>query len=569
MTIVSIVGTILVAVGSLVVINRYFSFKLHKNTYPVTLSLLSLNMMILLSTTYLLPLDLYYSATSGSSYEDPVSNSTVLLQRSTESLTKLLHTKLDAVQHNYRIIWLIIYWLEFVLCWITIPILISYVSLKYYASRVEVKERIKKAIFQNIKFYLISAVGIIIGIIYLIATTGHAIGDLKSLLISLAHLYSLSYMLLLLSSGLILLPSHLLSQGRLPTEESNNRLFVELSKTNDDMNDSQLVMNENATIILQTPELNNGDVTFNDVLSNCKIEVQSLLAELKITNPNSVLHSQANIVTLDKLNSVYNKFITQYYNFLYYREHSNSIIHTLAHANSPSVSNLKRLVIIFFGIICMFLSILVFFLELIPIRWAHGWLFFGSRWYNFSLQFIILSYNTLVSLYAMSKFKFSNFHLIPNGRSNPSNALYYSLYSSRLLFPICFNLMSLIPTNNDTIASKSSFETTLYYDLKIIPLVNMLNRYAPIVFMILVPISYQYDLKQKVLLRVLGEEYYYQFFGMMLYEPVSSPSEGTSDPLSSNNENRRRMDEDYAYSLQDGRYLFERASSNYNMFDRS
>lgn len=123
---------------------------------------------------------------------------------------------------------------------------------------------------------------------------------------------------------------------------------------------------------------------------------------------------------------------------------------------------------------------------------------------------------------------------------------------------------------------KSNFETTLYDKLAVIPLVNFLNKYLPILFITFTAISYKFDLKQKVLLKILGEEYYYQFFGMMMYEPVpkndaalnneTGPTSFLPDRETFNN--RSPMDEDYEYSLQDGRYLFERASaasSNYVM----
>ena len=176
----------------------------------------------------------------------------------------------------------------------------------------------------------------------------------------------------------------------------------------------------------------------------------------------------------------------------------------------------------------------------------------------------------MVSGYALSQIKFKNLRLIDTGKSNPSNTLYFSLYCSRLMFPIFFNIISLIPTVSGDEIRKSSFEKTLYHDLTSIPLANILNKYAPAIFMILIPLSYKYDLKQKVLLKVLGEDYYYQFFGMMLYEPVNNTSDevDSESALNEDSSNSRHLDEDYAYSLQDGRYLFERASSNFTMSNK-
>lgn len=594
MWLITFCAGVFVVLYSFVVVNRYFSFKLHKNTFPLTLIILLFNMGMLLFTAYLLPLDIFYAAKSNSSDPLPPSFNNTSTSTTEHVTTFIEGNSADVLpRHNFRVAWLIIYWLEFALCWFIIPVLISYITLKYSCAKYQqqpqrshIWKRMTKAIYQNLKFYSLCLLGLIIGMIYLIASTGHGLGDFKPLLISLSHLYSLSYTLILLSTGLIIVPKKLLSVGRLPSNESVNKLFVELSKTNDDLNDSQLNMLENAEKILHTPESGSGDVSFNQMLNECKLEVQSILNELELSLNDRFSGSSTttSITTLDKLNNHYNNFITHYYNYLYSQTHSNLIIHTLAQSQSTTISAssstvfnfLRSTLMILLGITATALSMLIIFLETMPTKWGHSWVFSGTHWYNFSLEFTIFTYNTLVSLYAMSTFKFSSFHLIRNGRSNPTNALYYSLYSSRLLFPLCFNLMILIPsyTDDSNTQIKSSFETTLYHNLTVIPLADYLNRYLPTLFIVFIIISYKYDLKQKVLLKILGEDYYYQFFGMMMYEPVPEADMMTSNDVNTNNfssdgsaalNNRSRMDEDYEYSLQDGRYLFERASSNYDM----
>lgn len=590
MWLLTLFACLFVVLYSFVAVNRYFSFKLHKNTYPLTLTILTLNMVMLLFTTYLLPLDIF-DATKAASSESP-SPSRNGTEQSIEPRPSGLASinSANEVTHNFRVAWLLVYWLEFAICWFIIPVLISYCGLKYAFARNQsgshhrspILERLTRAVFQNLKFYLLCLLGLICGLVYLVASTGHGLGDFKPLIISLSHLYSLSYTLILLSTGLIIFPKNLISTGRLPNNDTINRYFVELSKTNDDLNESQMNMLEIAEKILHSSESNNGDVVFDQMLNECKLEVQGILNEVQLSISNHFSGSNSShINNLHKLNNNYNNFMTNYYSFLHYQTHSNSIIHILAQSQSlnstPSTSSVwkytKSILILPLSLISIALSLLVVFLEMTPSKWGHGWIFDGTHWYNFCLQFIIFTYNTLVSLYAMSKFKFSNFHLIPNGRSNPTNALYYSLYSSRLLFPLCFNLMVLIPSKTEH-RGKSSFEKTLYDNLTVIPLADYLNRYLPTIIMAIIIVSYKFNIKQKVLLKVLGEEYYYQFFGMMMYEPVGDSdsmqrNDARSDSLLPDADNgfgdRSRMDEDYEYSLQDGRCLFERASSNYNM----
>lgn len=557
------------AICSCVMVNRYFSFKLHKNTFPLTLATLTVNMFLLLSITYLLPMDVFQTALLG--YEDGGSNPnttvTTLNDASVTTSKRAIVTPLykrnpeQAQLPNLALFWALVYWIEFFVCWFVLPVLISYIDLKYVfpeeqgiSRRHRVWRRIRTAIFNNIKFYALCGVVFLIGFIYLVVGMKRGVKDIKPLIISLSHLYSLSYTLILLAMGLILLPKVLLME-----KNDEKKLFVELSKSNDELNDSKLNLTDYAEKILSVPDIGNGDVVLKQAVTECKLEVQSLVNELKFSVPRLNNTANSNGITLNKINNYYNGFKTEYYNYLYNQTRSDSIIHTLALSQNKSLSMGRALLRKVLGFLCLLLSLLVAVLEVTPVKFAHSWIFWGNSWWNFLLEISILVYNTMVSLYAMSCFKFQNFHLIPNGQSSPKNTLYFSLYSSRLLLPLCFNFMTLIPHEH---GSQSTFERVLYKDLTLIPLVNFLNNYLPVFFIIIVPLSYQFDLKEKVLLRVLGEEYYYELFGMM------------SDPLIQDDQDqtpthRTRIGEDYEYSLQDGRYLFERATSNYNMRENS
>ncbi|CCF57455.1 hypothetical protein KAFR_0C04640 [Kazachstania africana CBS 2517] len=553
-------GCVFTVCTSVLTTDRYFSFKMHKNTFPFVLLILTLNMMLLLGTDFLLPFDVFQASAVGSNghTNKPLNETTV------QELSHL--RKRSNNVRFFEIIWPLIYWLQFAFCWFLIPVGISYISLKYALPRDDRRERFIKSILQNVKFYSLCLLGIIIGSLYLIMSTGHNLLEFKSLIITLSHLYSLSYTLILLSTGLIILPRDLINSVKVPSAISNNKLFVVLSKTNDDVNDSQLNLVDNADLILSSNELNNGDVTFNQLLNECKIEIESKLDDLKISTANRVSTELPKPITnLRKLNSTYNKFINHYYNYIYYQNHSNSIIHTLAQTQSNSINNLKKIAVFIIGLIATILSFLIIICEILPkkMNFLDKWLFHnGDNYYNFLIIFTILSYNTISSLYAMSKFKFNNFHLISNGNSNPSNVFYYSLYSSRLLFPLCFNLITLLPNNQ----KRSTFQIILFDRLNVIPLVKFLNNYLPMIFMVLIPLSYRFDLKQKILLNILGEEFYYQFFGMMLYDPLNEPTSTNAEPaVDAVTEGRYNMNEDYEYSLQDGKYLFERASTQFNL----
>ncbi|SCU77819.1 LANO_0A01354g1_1 [Lachancea nothofagi CBS 11611] len=566
-------ATVATAFCSFVFVNRYLSFKRHKNTLPFALATLLINMWILLSITYLLPLDVFYAARASSIDLPGSGNGSEALQqpkfKKPRDLTSLQNgAETQDPMPNVAFLWYSIYWVEFVICWFVLPVLISYLDLKYLVPRFQgasqrstILQRVRKAILTNIKFYALCAVGLAVGIFYLEFGAKRGLADLKPLIISLSHLYSLSYTLILLSMGLVLLPKAILFEN-----DDENKLFVELSKSSDESNDAKLAMTEYAGKILATPEVTNGDVALNQAINECKLEVQSLVNETQIHLPTSTRSEQAS-PNLSKINQRFNAFKTEYYNYLYYQAKSDVIIHTLAGSQVHPVSWTKKIGKWVSGIVCLSLSILVVFLEITPSRFGHGKLFEGKSWMNFLLEISLLVYVTLVSLYAMSCFKFANLHLIPNGQSSPQNALYYSLYSSRLLLPLCFNFITLMPHGNGT--QECSFEKVLYRDLKLIPLVDILNRYLPVVFIIVVPLGYFFDLKNKVLVRVLGKEYCYELFGI-LTDPAS-PRTGLAPATQETSQaiSRSRLDEDYEYSLQDGRYLFQRATNNHHMVDNN
>ncbi|AMD22543.1 HHL227Cp [Eremothecium sinecaudum] len=546
-------------------VNRYLSFKTHKNSCPFVLLTLLANMFVLLSITYLLPLDVFYSAQvedSGPPNDDKVE------KREYFTYSDKIRRDTGLEEPNipsFVTVWSVIYWLEFVISWFIFPVLISYLDLKYLfprrsdePSRRRILRRIREALICNIKFYGMCAAGIVGGLIYLKITTNRGFSDFKPLVISLTHLYSLLYMLVLLATGLVSMPKSLLLE-----KNDEIELFVKLSQNNDDLNDAKLNMTDNAERILSISAVASTDEAVNQVIDACKREVQVTINETKIHIPDLPSSNNQNHISLKKLNDLYNDFISAYYNYVYHQSRSDTIIHTLVSSQSNSTSMPFIITKKAAGAVSLLLSLLIVLLEVTPTEFAHSWLFWGNTWKHFGLEMTLLIYCTLCSLFSLSKFKFQNFHIIPNGNSNPRNTLYYSLYSSRLLVPLCFNFITLIPRKGHSV--KSGFEKVLYKELEVISLVNYLNLYLPIITMIFVPIFYYFNLKEKILLHILGEEYYYEFFGMNYDTPVANRCSGSgslSDGLLTD-PHRTRIGEDLEYSLQDGRYLFERATNNY------
>lgn len=552
-------SVVIMTVAAFFFVNRVLSFKLYKNGYPMTLFILFVNMFLLLSITYLLPLDVFYAAQS-------VGKDTPLAPNGTASA---IYTRTDiqmqtqgdilstpTTSPNFHFLWNFLYWSQFAICWFILPVLISYVDLKYLYPRdssdswTYIMKRVQTAIYMNLKFYVFCAIALLLGLLYLFMATRHGIKDIKPLIIAMSHLYSLSYTLILLSNGLVKLPKSLLLQ-----EQNEKKMFVKLSQNNEDLNEAKLGLLEVAEKIISLNVENQADLDLQQAVQECQMEVQRKCNELQLTIPKLSTNSHVHTIELSKLNNYYNTFSKEYYNYTYHQANADEIIHTLVRSQSKAISIPLNLSAKISGFVLMLLSILVFLLQVTPVKFGHAWIFMGKTFWNFLLEMSILLYNTICSLYSLLHVKIHNFHLVRNGNSSPKNALYFSLYSSRLLFPLCFNYMTLVPRATD-VEHKSGFDKVLYHQLEKVPLAKFLNEYLPIFFVLIVPLSQYFDLKDKLLSKVLGEEYYYQLFGSI----------STDDrPLTTSTTQRTRVDEDYEYSLQDGQYLFERATSNYDM----
>ncbi|CDO96583.1 unnamed protein product [Kluyveromyces dobzhanskii CBS 2104] len=508
-------------------------------------------MFLLLSIAYLLPLDVFYAAQSFDNGSLNPINGTLAVEVDISRQFSNIEN-----QPNFHFLWTFLYWSQFAICWFILPVLISYVDLKYLYPHDEsdacnnIMRRIRTAIYMNLKFYVFCAIAVVIGLVYLLAATNHGLNEAKSLVIAMSHLYSLSYTLILLSNGLVNLPKALLFQIH-----DHKKLFVKLSQNNEDLNEAKLSLLEVAEKVLSLKVENEPDLTLQQSVQECQMEVQRLCNELTLTVPVLQTISRGHTLSLLKLNDYYNTFMTEYYNYTYHQAKSDEVIHTLVRSQRKAVSVPINVAVKIAGTLLAFMSVLVLLLQITPIRFGHAWIFMGTTIWHFFLEMAILLHSTICSLYSLLHVKIHNFHLVSNGNSSPKNALYFSLYSSRLLFPLCFNYMILIPRDTD-VQHQSSFDKVLYHQLEKVALAKYLNEYLPVFFVLIVPIAQYFDLKEKILSKVLGQEYYYQLFGSI----------GTDErPLATSTAQGSRLDEDYEYSLQDGQYLFERATSHYNM----
>lgn len=100
------------------------------------------------------------------------------------------------------VLWRIIYWLAFVLTWLIMPVLQYYCESGYH----EPWKRFKDALRRNARFQLSMLGAGVIGLIYVILTSGLSPGSIKALVIALSHCYALLLAIWLLGHGLVNVP---------------------------------------------------------------------------------------------------------------------------------------------------------------------------------------------------------------------------------------------------------------------------------------------------------------------------------------------------------------------------
>ena len=243
-------------------------------------------------------------------------------------------------ESGYKYLWFTTYAIQFILCWFLLPCMISYHELNYSIYSLHGPlQQIYGSMIQNVKFYAICGVILVIGFILALMTL--SIHSIWPIIISLCHIYSLSFTLTLLAMGLVIVPRDLYQ--RLCMKESHiiNRYYITLSRQNDELNDSKLYLLDHSINILHSKPLTTGDVEFNKLLTNCKDEVKQKLDQLDWENRynDHLLNDNDDMFTpiksIDKLNKEWNQFITHFYTIQYHQYQIDKYIHCLLYT-SPS-----------------------------------------------------------------------------------------------------------------------------------------------------------------------------------------------------------------------------------------
>uniref|UniRef100_A0A060T7S6 ARAD1C29942p n=1 Tax=Blastobotrys adeninivorans TaxID=409370 RepID=A0A060T7S6_BLAAD len=131
------------------------------------------------------------------------------------------------------IMWRVIYWLAFALTWAILPVLQSYVESGYH----EPWRKTMDALRRNLKYQLLMLGAGVVGLLYVIITSGLSLGSVKALVIALSHSYALVMAIWLLGHGLVNVPRNMWQEAN-PQTVLKHR-YLRATRVQDAFSDSQ------------------------------------------------------------------------------------------------------------------------------------------------------------------------------------------------------------------------------------------------------------------------------------------------------------------------------------------
>lgn len=440
-----------------------------------------------LSITFLLPID-YVSHVSGKPVQGfEISDNTTLKM------------------------WKSNYWSTFILTWLLLPILQEY----YRAGNYKKIMKLKTSLRQNLKFQAIVLAVSIAGGIYLILEKGLSLTSMKSMLISMSHIYALMLALWLMAHGLIAIPRNRWNEGNIL--QNLNHFYLKVPKLVDNLEDTKISFKED---ILQVLILkNNFTSTTADENFAHRDWILSLWNQIpqdleEAVNRNYV-NGDARTISRDQLNDTFMNTLTysfqghmymlQAYNSEYDTLLDNvSRLQTLLEAKATEDPDERYRIMAGLGgilplkinfyfqcyvkpLLARMLSVFLFLISLIIIESE----FFHStklsivniivfktsiRAHN-SLQAIfsgiLFLYMLFCLLNSLTRLKiFNMYHLVPR-HSDPVSTCFYVSYIARLTIPLSYNFLTFF------IDRDSIFEDWYGKSIHLTGLFDLMNNWIP------------------------------------------------------------------------------------------
>lgn len=447
-----------------------------------------------LSITFLLPTD-YVSHVSGKPIQGfEISDNTTLMM------------------------WKSNYWSTFILTWLLLPVLQEYYRAGNYLKIMKLKTSLR----QNLKFQAMVLLLSIAGGVYLILEKGLSLSSMKSMIISMSHIYALVLALWLMAHGLITIPRNRWNEGNIL--QNLNHYYLKVPKLVDTLEDTRISFKED---ILQVLILKNNftssaveeNFAYRDWILNLANQVPS---ELEESVGRQYVHSDARSITREQLNEAFMNTLTysfqghmyklRAYNSEYDTLLANvSRLQTLLEAKATEDPEERLRIMSSFGglispsanfylqcyakpVLARLLSIFLFVISFVIIQseFFHSTKFsivniivFKTGIHNHNLFQAIFSgilflYMLFCSLNSLTRLKiFNMYHLVP-GHSDPVSTCFYVSYIARLTIPLSYNFLTFFTDRS------SIFEDWYGKSIHLTGLFDLMNSWVP--RLLLVPV---------------------------------------------------------------------------------
>lgn len=402
------------------------------------------------------------------------------------------------------------YWSTFILTWLLLPILQEY----YRAGNYQKIMKLKTSLRQNLKFQAIVLAVSIAGGVYLILEKGLSLTSMKSMLISISHIYALVLALWLMAHGLIAIPRNRWQEGNIL--QNLNHFYLKVPKLVDNLEDTRISFKED---ILQVLILkNNFTSTTADENFAYRDWILSLWNQIPQDLEEAVdraLHGDARTISREQLNDTFMNTLTysfqghmymlQAYNSEYDTLLANvSRLQTLLEAKATEDPEERYLIMSGLGgmlppkmnfyfqcyvkpLLARMLSVFLFLVSLVIIESE----FFHST--KLSIVNIILfktgfrAHNLLQAIFSgilflymlfcllnsLTRLKvFNMYHLVP-GHSDPVSTCFYVSYIARLTIPVSYNFLTFF------IDRDSIFEDWYGKSIHLTGLFDLMNSWVP------------------------------------------------------------------------------------------
>lgn len=535
-------------IASWLIVSRYIDYSKQPKYLMIVLTL---SLALPLSIIILLPIDLI--STFSTMHSLNLSNDPLFyLNRST-----------------IGVLWRLNYWLTFLLTWVILPFLQYWFDSGYYKP----KDRFMESVKNLLMFQLLMLICCIVGFIYVICYHRDWLNFtfLKSLLITISHIYALVLALWLMAHGLIQLPRSAWTNAG----HQDNRLqqcYMKIPAQKEKLDDSKY---ESEDLCAKIYSLKDLDVPIeyrdwviqllNDVPDQFRPENQRFSYSVQTEDPltvsdinESTLHDLS--IRLHRLKWAYNhnkvdldesvKKAVRLEDEINSAD-SRAVIYRVSSATDNVMSpRMRYLLATYFkpwlmAILALILAILT--VLIVESELTHGLQICLIKAFtsiatrdpdDSSLVTILticsplLAYMVISALKSLFQIKiFDIYHVESNKSSDPVSLLFFISYACRLTIPLSYNFLMLLDTD---FAMASSFQEFLGGSIKLISLGNFLNELLPRLIIIPMALSlfHVWDIVKQRLQGNLVFDYFFTDFDFYDEDDDEQPDEsGTRSEL--------------------------------------